>query len=160
MRQIFTFVLLIFITFSCLSPRYSISKSEFKSNRRLWVLSISELRVDSLDQSGIPVKYTVLTSVDAGQKGDHEYDDTNKGYEYNWKPQKRIPFNKISKYYYWYDSEFNKFDLLPIAFKTDNWYLLTKWQSSSAGGGSYKLFVFVNEKGEFEKHFDIHKGSW
>lgn len=38
--------------------------------------------------------------------------------------------------------------------------VFSKWQPASTGGGIYHLFVYMNEKGEFEKHVDIQTGSW
>jgi hypothetical protein len=161
MKQIIKYIILIPAITSCLSPRYKVNGNGFKSNRELWGLVISELKVDSINQKGFPAKYYVLREFDASQTGDHKYDDTVKKYGYNWKPQKEIPFNKKSKYYCWNEySKFKKFDTLPITFQNDTWYLLKQWQPASAGGGIYNLFIYVNEKGEFEKHFDIHTGSW
>ena len=146
---------------SCLSSRYTVNKKGFKSNRELWGLNISVLKVDSINPKGFPAKYEVLRKIDARQKGDYKYDDTIKAYGYNFRPQNKIPFNKKSKYFSWFDySEFKEFDSMPITFQNNKWYLLTQWQPASAGGGVYNLFVFVNEKGEFEKHFDIDTGSW
>ena len=125
------------------------------------MLKLTELKVDSINQKGFPAKYSVLRKFDAIQTGDHQYDDPVKEYGYNWKPQKKIPFNKRSKYYCWFDSsKFKECDTLPITFQNGTWYLLTNWQSASSGGGTYHLFVYVNEKGKFEKHFDIRTGPW
>ncbi len=146
---------------SCLSSRYTVNEKRFKSNRELWGLKISVLKVDSINKMGFPSKYLVLREIDASQKGDHKYDDTLKEYGYNFRPQKKIPFNKKSKYFCWFDySEFKKLETMPITFQKNNWYLFTQWQPASAGGGIYNLFVFVNEKGEFEKHFYIDTGGW
>jgi len=161
MTRITLCIFILVTLLSCSSPTYEISIDGFESNRELWGLSISELKVNSLNQRGFPVEYEVLKKIDAGQKGDHEYDDTDKEYGYNWKPQKHIPFNKKSKYYSWWNhANYKEFDVLPITFQNGRWYLLTNWQESSAGGGSYKLFVFVNKKGKFEKHFDVQTGPW
>lgn len=164
MKRIIIYIFLIPAITSCLSLRYTVNKKGFKSNRELWGLNISVLKVDSINQKGFPAKYLVLIEIDARQKGDYQYDDTLKEYGYNFKPQKKIPFNKKSKYYCWFDysefKEFKEFEVMPITFQNNNWYLLTQWQPASAGGGIYNLFVFVNEKGEFEKHFDIDTGSW
>ncbi|MDF3028430.1 MAG: hypothetical protein K0S23_2737 [Fluviicola sp.] len=162
MKRIRYYIILIPILTACLSPRYKVTENRFKSNRELWALTLSELKVDSINQKGFPAKYSVLREFDARQMGDHKYDDTIKEYGYNWKPQKEISFNKKSNYYCWYDSsKSKKVDTLPITFfQKDTWYLLTNWQPASAGGGIYHLFVYVNEKGAFEKHFDIQTGSW
>lgn len=158
-RVIITF-LISFALVSCLSPRYSINEKGFKSNRELWGLAISVLKVDSLNAKGIPVKYKIIRKYETEQKGDHRYDDNLKEYGYYFKPQKKILFSKKSKYYYWSDSEFKKYDSLPVIFSINTWYLLTQWQPASAGGGVYNLFVLVNEKGQFEKHFQVESGSW
>lgn len=161
MKRVVIYILFIVAILSCINPRYNISKDGFSSNRELWGLSISKLSVDSINQEGFPSKYEVVKKINAGQKGDHEFDDPVKDCGYNWKPQKYIPFKKVSKYYSWWDhSTFEEFDVLPITFQNDSWYLLTQWRPASAGGGRYNLFVFVNENGEFEKHFDIQTGPW
>ena len=94
MKRIRYYIILIPILTACLSPRYKVNENGFKSNRELWGLTLSELKVDSINQKGFPAKYAVLREFDARQIGDYKYDDTIK--DIIWNPKKKSHSTKKS----------------------------------------------------------------
>jgi hypothetical protein len=154
-KKFIYFIVLVFCLTGCFQgAKYDITNDGFKSNQDLWGLRIAELDVDSMNDKGFPKKYTIIKEVETGQKGDHKESSQPQKYGYQWKPQKYIPFRKVNKYYNWWIGNV-EYDTLPLEFQKQHWYLLTKWKASSTGGGTYDLFVYVTENGEFEKHFNV-----
>jgi len=109
---------------------------------------VEEIKVDSLDTNGIPVKYEVTRKVSAGLK------------EQNLKPARKIYFYENTQNYDWLDiNNTSVHDTLPIDMSPGNWYLIRGLKTDFTTSAK-KIFIHVTDSGEFKTYHPRIITNW
>jgi hypothetical protein len=98
---------------------------------------LEEIKVDSLDINGIPVKYEVMRTVSASLK------------EQNHKSARKIYFYKKTQNYEWHDiKNASLHSTLPIDMSPGNWYLIRALETDFTTSAK-EIFIHITDSGEF-----------
>lgn len=93
--------------------KFKIKNNYIKSNHSFYQgFQFSELKVDSLDSLGIPVKY---------ERGKSTYLEIENP---NGKQSKKIYFYKPNSNYSWSNPQESHISILPIKMKMNSWYII------------------------------------
>lgn len=145
----FIYFLLFLLLQSCflISHKYKITNNYIKSNLAFYQgFQFSELKVDSLDSLGIPIKFEKVRSVYL------EIDNPNR------KQSKKIYFYEPNSNYFWSNPQESRLPILPIIMKVNNWYFiegLVFW-----GNPTLNKFIYMDERGNCHSYTVPHISNW
>ena len=142
-------IFLISLLSSCflLNHTFKLTNSYIKSNKSFYQgFSFLEIKVDSLNSEGIPVKYNTLKSANL-------FIDNPKG-----KQSKKIFFYKRMNNYYWMYSGKTNLPVLPIQMKKNHWYKIDGLVFF--GNPILSKFIYIDTEGNCQSYTEPNNTNW
>ena len=114
---------------------------------KLTDFQFSELKIDSLDSTGIPITYKRLGT---SQLYLNNYN--------NGRNLKKIYFYKSNSNYLWHYNESWNLSILPIEIKKNSWYLIEGLVFF--GNPTLSKIINLDDKGNFHSYTVPHISNW